>query len=635
MDSDLSSNSKTLRSIAVASLLALTFIVTFVKLWDSDTFWHLKAGQLISSEKRLPPTDDFSFTKNGEEWINDEWMGDYFLYSKYEKYGLTGLQVTVSIIAMITIWVAYVVCVINGADPFVTVLFLIVTVMGARTRMTARPEILSLLLMMGVFFMLNRVILKNTNDSSSASAKINNLDLLLIPVIQIIWSNTHPGSVFSLVIIFTALLGTIAVLFFNPFNIENAPYYVKTTSSKLILIFLACFLASAFNPYGLHAISAPFKFAESRVYLQRIAEWAPIPFSDMFSLSGPPGHLALPFFTISGVITFTILRKRTNPFHLLIFIISAAMAIKSRRFIAIFLLLSVPYLTVGFSFLFKNALNKMLVKALLTLTILCSCVLCGLYLGVKDPALPWGRGISKSAYPINAINFLKKNHIRGNMYNTYALGGPIIWGLYPEYKVFSDGRVPLYGPDFYSMIVLFESDPTPEKWNKLQLNFNLSFAVLKRERTAVANAILHSTGDWKLIFWDDYSMILGKNIPENSELIKKHSYKMISPTNALNFAKDWNKLSDSEKNSLLSELNENLSQAPDSFQSILSLVFIHFKMENYEEAKNLALKGLEISEDQARLHAVLGEVYLKEGNVSKSKYHIKRAEEISEKHGLK
>jgi tetratricopeptide (TPR) repeat protein len=42
---------------------------------------------------------------------------------------------------------------------------------------------------------------------------------------------------------------------------------------------------------------------------------------------------------------------------------------------------------------------------------------------------------------------MKKNHLKGNLYNIYDWGGYIMWRAYPQYKVFIDGR----GPDVYSM----------------------------------------------------------------------------------------------------------------------------------------------------------------------------------------
>ena len=50
------------------------------------------------------------------------------------------------------------------------------------------------------------------------------------------------------------------------------------------------------------------------------------------------------------------------------------------------------------------------------------------------------REIAPDEYPVDAAAFLKKNRISGNMFNPYAWGGYLIWALYPDHKVFIDGR---------------------------------------------------------------------------------------------------------------------------------------------------------------------------------------------------
>jgi len=46
-------------------------------------------------------------------------------------------------------------------------------------------------------------------------------------------------------------------------------------------------------------------------------------------------------------------------------------------------------------------------------------------------------------YPTGAVEYLKMQAIKGNIYNRYEWGGLLIWEL-PEYKVFVDGRMPAW-----------------------------------------------------------------------------------------------------------------------------------------------------------------------------------------------
>jgi hypothetical protein len=47
-------------------------------------------------------------------------------------------------------------------------------------------------------------------------------------------------------------------------------------------------------------------------------------------------------------------------------------------------------------------------------------------------------------YPVHAIEWIKENQPKGNLFNSYNWGGYVLWAL-PEYPVFIDGRADLYG----------------------------------------------------------------------------------------------------------------------------------------------------------------------------------------------
>ncbi|GAB6082649.1 hypothetical protein JCM30471_15630 [Desulfuromonas carbonis] len=53
----------------------------------------------------------------------------------------------------------------------------------------------------------------------------------------------------------------------------------------------------------------------------------------------------------------------------------------------------------------------------------------------------WFRlGLRPFQYPVAAVDFLKKESLPKNLYNTYDWGGYLAWQLFPEYLVFWDGR---------------------------------------------------------------------------------------------------------------------------------------------------------------------------------------------------
>ena len=51
-------------------------------------------------------------------------------------------------------------------------------------------------------------------------------------------------------------------------------------------------------------------------------------------------------------------------------------------------------------------------------------------------------------FPAAAVAFLSREHPPGPILNHYNWGGYFIWKLYPEYRVFMDGRADVYGDTF-------------------------------------------------------------------------------------------------------------------------------------------------------------------------------------------
>src|SRR5580698_4817559 len=87
--------------LGLASLLLLAWLSR--EAGDSDSWWHLKSGQFIVQQHRLPVPDKFAYTTylgkpayQGEETtrhfnLTMEWLADVVMYGAYSIGGLTAL----------------------------------------------------------------------------------------------------------------------------------------------------------------------------------------------------------------------------------------------------------------------------------------------------------------------------------------------------------------------------------------------------------------------------------------------------------------------------------------------------------------------------------------------------------------
>jgi hypothetical protein len=128
--------------------------------------------------------------------------------------------------------------------------------------------------------------------------------------------------------------------------------------------------------------------------------------------------------------------------------------------------------------------------------------------------------------PVEAVEFLKRENIPGNMFNKDEYGDYIIYAAWPNYKVFIDGRVEIHGPeglmDFLKVIRI--KPGMDEVFKKYDINW-----IIFSSGSSLSHFLLQRD-DWKLIYSDGVANIFVRNTAENQVLIEK--YKNTRPVEA-------------------------------------------------------------------------------------------------------
>ena len=117
----------------------------------------------------------------------------------------------------------------------------------------------------------------------------------------------------------------------------------------------------------------------------------------------------------------------------------------------------------------------------------------------------------ESRKPVEAVEFLKKVSLNGNMFNDDEFGDYIIYSAYPQYKVFIDSRVDMYGVDHfkdYLTLVYFKPG-----WEKVIEKYKIRWMIL--DSGSILSRVLKERKDWKLIYSDKVAIILVRNTGEN------------------------------------------------------------------------------------------------------------------------
>jgi len=128
-------------------------------------------------------------------------------------------------------------------------------------------------------------------------------------------------------------------------------------------------------------------------------------------------------------------------------------------------------------------------------------------------------------YPRGASDFLLAHHIAGPMFNTYEYGGYLIWRLWPQERVFIDGRA-LSESLFqqYGRILYNVEDSNGEGAGQLLNRYGIDTIVMNTFEYGeglvykLAPALSDPTQkDWKLVYDDPAAIVLMRHPPPDVE----------------------------------------------------------------------------------------------------------------------
>ena len=202
------------------------------------------------------------------------------------------------------------------------------------------------------------------------------------------------------------------------------------------------------------------------------------------------------------------------------------------------------------------------------------------------------KGMRVNKYPDGAVKFLKENRVPGNVFNPYVWGGYLLWSLYPEYKVFVDGRG-LIPEVFFQEVRVLEASSAPVKdlpeWkailNAYNVNFIVTFSVgnFTGRLVPLIPALLNDP-EWHLVFMDNISLIFMRESEENQEMIRQYS-----------FPKEW------LWNEVAVEAALKAHDAPNRGNYYETMGDAFFAKRSYEEAREAYSKALDLKPGSTRL----------------------------------
>ena len=509
--------------LCAIGIIALAFLMNFHTVGNNDMFWHLKAGQIIFETHQVPHQDLFSFTVPGREWIDAQWLFQLVIYLLYRVSGFAGVIIMASLLSALT-WFLILAPALNPRKYFSLSLLALVSLQAASARFIHRPELLT------CFFLALELFLIHKYRRGKKTA------LYFLPALLLFWVNSH-GLWPLYFVILGAFLAEEIVAVLNlripGMAQRSSPVPARASAIRITLILLGSLSVTLLNPYGLRGALFPISlFTEISS-----ANAASLSITDLQSplSSDFPWFERLPFIALlvfSTLIVLLLLRKRrANLTALLLWTSFLYLALTAERNTALLAMIVAGPLAGALAEANDNgifplpALSRRL-KGLRPLgagLVLLAMALIGADLVtsrfyVQNRAFTrFGIGALESDYPIRAAETLKAVAAASGAPAPLKIfsdfnSGYLIWAGYPEWKVYFDPRLELYGEEMIRNY--FRASTDWRFFEEQDRKYDFDAVVITPEQF-VKNLIVHLYRDpgWALVHLDGFSVVFVKDKP--------------------------------------------------------------------------------------------------------------------------
>lgn len=488
-------------TLAVA-LAALGFLAALFQICNNDVWWHIRTGELILDTGRIPKADPFSHLVQGQPWVTHSWGSEVLIGLAARAGGPEG--VTLAKCAVIAILAALLGGLARRAGASAGATFVaVVLVLGMiRFRLFERPHLVTLLLLP----VLIEEIVRAVRGKSPRPWRRD-----LIPVaLFLVWANLHVGFLLGLGLVALATVGAALRSRFR-------------AARRLLAVFGLSFVATLINPHGY--LVHLYAFQNERVLeAVRNLEWLPPTFA----------QFPMFFSLVALLVLLALAHRRRAEMRWLLLLPLGVLAFRSNRAIGEFgvvaavpLALLLTHTAKGAQKRMKKRLGKLSPAIGSAVVVLATLTVGALHAGgVVIPASTYrfGFGAHPDLFPVAAAEVVEAHDLVGNLANTPAFGGYLIWRFETGRPVMFDGRIVLYR----EVIEALGSTP----WQQTIDRLGLTYAVLRTQAGPAPEPLLaavSSSEDWALLHWDDVATVWARRTPEHAAAIRAAEYHVVSP----------------------------------------------------------------------------------------------------------
>ncbi len=477
------------------ALLVLAAALTLQDIRSLDYWWHLRAGQLIAETGTVPHHDPFTYTVPGARWIDIHWLHQLALHALFSSGGHAA--VVLSQLVLVALWLAALAPIgYRRERAWLSVVALTLMLLVAASRIQARPELPSFVLLAWILYLLDRF-----------ERRPDRLVYAIVPL-QLVWVNVH--GLFAVGIAVCAIHLVAELL--RALGRDGGGIRVDRVR-RLAAVLLLATLASLANPNGLEGALYPLQQLDMVSSAERRGAFGML-IDELRPTFDALGYLSLGIFvTLAGLSAGAIAAnwRRVREADILLWVAFFYLALGAVRNAALFAVVAAPILVRNAN----EALGTRPRRAGLGAAGAALATGLALFVAVDAARGRWfartgiatapGLGVAEGLNPIGAAEWIARMRPPAPIAHDMGDGGYLIWRLWPDYAAMSDGRLEIFGPELLPRLQPFDE----ERFTALDAQYRFGTVLLNHRRGGVGPlaAALQASDRWRLAYADDVSVI--------------------------------------------------------------------------------------------------------------------------------
>lgn len=530
-------------ALAVLGLIAIAVLVQGLRpIVDLDLWWHMKLGEVLLAGEPDASVDIFSHTHAGTDWRWKDAGGAILFHLLWRLAGPVAIIVFKALMFAALAWLLWRLLHHERRIPAsLAVVVLVVTLDAVAFRFTERAASISLVILVAVLVLVER-------DRRGAKG------LWWVVPLVVLNANLHRAALLLPVVLWAYTV-----------SCRVEALFVRAADWRRVgWVALAASIGCLVTPYGLEIVTTTVELMGKHSPL--ITEWAPVSVALVAALT--PASFVTMAMTGLGTLLAQF-RRPWSPWDLVLGTMAFGLGLGSMRHLPLLALLGAGPSAAGLALTgrawtgrLRGAIALAAGGALLVSTL------------SRAVALP-GTALAPAHFPERGVEFVRELpphlRIRGALLNEFGYGGFLLFHLWPEHRVYIDGRTDLVYPA--SFVQRYDQVlHQPQAFAQDVQQYGLEWVFL--DNVPMDRARLHFDLEpaWTLVHASRRALVYVRRDGPNAALARRRGYRYLAAHDLVGSLQ--RAAARGHGQDALGELRRMLDEDPDNLYAVMALAQI-------------------------------------------------------------